>query len=249
MQNSEKYRFKDFTSDNYRRLLKIAKDKFVFKNYTNYSNSENFVLWRHDVDFSMHRALKLAEIEAEEGVNSTFFILLHSNFYNLMEEEISHLLRKIIDLGHDVGLHFDSHFYKISNENELDEKLIFEKNIIEYLYGIDVKSFCFHITNDFTLQCHKSHYAGLINAFSLEFQKNVPYCSDSNGYWRFSTLEEVLNSQEIKKLQVNTHPSLWQDEIMSPKQRVYRCAEIRAEKTKACYDSLLKQYKRENIDW
>jgi hypothetical protein len=247
--NSDKYNFSDFTSDNYRRLLKIAKNKFTFKSFSNYQNSEEFIIWRHDVDFSMHRALKLAQIEAEEGIKSTYFVLLHSEFYNLLEKEISELLKNIIELGHDVGLHFDSHYYNISNEKELEDKLLFEKTIIEGIFNIKINSFCFHINNDFTLKCNKANYAGLINAFSEIFQKEIAYCSDSNGYWRFKRLEDVLIDSEIKKLQVLTHPELWQDEIMSPKQRVYRCAELRAEKTKQWYDNVLKINGRENLDW
>jgi hypothetical protein len=249
LSNSEKYNFEDFTTGNYKRLLAIAKERYVFKNFTDYKDANEFIIWRHDVDFSMHRALKIAEIEAESGIRATYYILMHSEFYNLFEKEISDLVKKIIGLGHDIGLHFDSHYYDIKNETELESKLTFEKEILEQVFGITIKSFSFHITNDFIAKCNKPAYAGLINAFSEEFQKNISYCSDSNGYWRYQRLEDFLLKPPGKKLQVLTHPELWQDEVMSPKQRVYRCVDLRAEKTKNWYTDVLKANGRENIDW
>lgn len=249
MSNASTYHFSDFTTQNYSKLLTLAKTNFTFKTFNTFQNEPEFIIWRHDVDFSMHRALKMAQLEAEQGIQATYFILLHSEFYNLFEKEISHLLKQIIDLGHDIGLHFDSHYYNITSENDLESKLLFEKTIIENLFNVNITSFCFHINNTFTLQCHKTHYAGLLNAFSSYFQKQVAYCSDSNGYWRFKRLEEMLTDKSITQLQVLTHPELWQDEVMSPKQRVERCADLRAEKAKQWYNNTLINNGRKNIDW
>lgn len=249
MQNAEKYNFSDFTTENYRKLLRLAKKNYTFTTYQKHSEINKPIIWRHDVDFSMHRALKLAQIEKEEDVIATYYVLLHSEFYNLLEKEIFILVNKIIELGHPIGLHFDAKFYEMKDERELEEKLIFEKEFLEKIFPIKIDSFCFHITNDFTISCNKIKYAGMINAFSEYFEKQVGYCSDSNGYWRFKRLENVLTEASDNKLQVLTHPELWQDEIMPPKQRIYRCAELRAIKNKKWYDDILKHHGRENIDW
>jgi len=63
--------YNEFTEDNYRAIVKQAASKYLFVNY-GYKGSEFHVIWRHDVDFSVNRALKLAQIEAELGVNSTW---------------------------------------------------------------------------------------------------------------------------------------------------------------------------------
>jgi hypothetical protein len=42
---------------------------------------------------------------------------------------------------------------------------------------------------------------------------------------------------------------MWQDEVMSPKQRVERCIEGRAMKTRRWYDDVLRRAGRENVDW
>ena len=73
--------------------------------------SDRHVLWRHDVDVSMHRAARLAEIEAERGAVATYFVNPRSAFYNLRSPKSRRLLRRIRSLGHEIGLHFDAGAY------------------------------------------------------------------------------------------------------------------------------------------
>ena len=54
------YYFDDFTEDNYRQLIKLAKSNYNFIKYEDYNKKGKNLLWRHDIDFSVHRALKLA---------------------------------------------------------------------------------------------------------------------------------------------------------------------------------------------
>jgi len=42
---------------------------------------------RHDVDWSPKEALRVAQIEDELEIRSSFFFLLNSPFYNVFEEE------------------------------------------------------------------------------------------------------------------------------------------------------------------
>lgn len=248
MKNSDRYLFSDFTVQNYRNILAKAREKYVFKSFLEYSLDEDFIILRHDVDYSVHRAARLAEIEADLGIRSTYFILLHGEFYNVFEKKIADLVKAIIGMGHNIGLHFDSHFYAIQDESVLDEKLKFERNILEGLFEIKIRSFCFHITNPFTLACNKNEYAGMINAFSSFFQNDIGYCSDSNGYWRYKRLEDIIETHEFRHLQINLHPGWWQDEVMSPQSRIERCIEGRARYTKDLYLQTLTNTGRLSID-
>jgi hypothetical protein len=71
--NADRYHFSDFTRENFRRLLRLARERYTFRTYANFARDERFLLWRHDVDFSPHAARKLAEIEADEGIVATLF--------------------------------------------------------------------------------------------------------------------------------------------------------------------------------
>jgi hypothetical protein len=248
MAKAEKYNFADFTLNNYRNLLKLAKQKFIFRSYTNFDRDENFVIWRHDIDISAHCAYKLARIEAEEEIQTTYCLYIHSKFYNVFEYEITNLLKKIYDLGHHIGLHFCTDDYKLENSDLMVHYLIREKRILEELFGCEINIFSFHNPTPLAIQCDGWDYGGMINAYAGYFRKNVGYCSDSNGYWRFRRLEEVLLQSEDKRLQVLTHPVWWQEKAMSPKERVGRAIEGRSEKNKKQYKFLLTKFERKNID-
>lgn len=75
MTNREKYRFYDFTLDNYKRLVALALEKgFEFISYTDeFVRDRKDILWRHDVEFEPDIALKMAEIEHSLGADATCF--------------------------------------------------------------------------------------------------------------------------------------------------------------------------------
>lgn len=247
MKNNLNYGFKDFTTKNYKKLLKIAKNNFSFNTFTDFDKNKEFILWRHDVDFSVHRARKLAGIEAVEKIRATYFLHLHSGFYNLFEKEVRDLVLEIIKLGHEIGLHFDPDFYDLADEKSLERSLLFEEEIVRKIFKIKLKAFSFHNPGNKTLRFGKYVYAGMVNVYADYFRKNVTYVSDSNGYWRFDTLEDVLKGAEKKRLQVLTHPGWWQDKEMPPRERIKRCIEGRALKTASKYDYLMKKNRRKNI--
>jgi hypothetical protein len=129
------YFFEDFTIASYRCLLDIAKTNFEFTDYNCIDDSVRFILWRHDIDYSPHRALRLAEVEYERNVQATYFVWLHSNMYHFFEKEISDILQKIMDYGHNIGLHFDAGYYGILNEQELESHIRWERKILEKTIG------------------------------------------------------------------------------------------------------------------
>jgi hypothetical protein len=246
--NAERYHFRDFTRANYRRLIRIAKRTYAFRTYLTFDHAERFVLWRHDVDFSPHAALKLARIEAEEGVCSTYFVHLHSEFYNLLELEVSDCVQAISALGHDVGLHFDAAFCKVRNQAELVSALLRERRIVEEVFERPCLVMSFHNPTHEVAQYDRRSYAGMVNAASSYFKKSVGFCSDSNGYWRGRRLEDVLRAADDERLQVLTHAEMWPPVVMSPRKRVHRCIDGRALKTKRYYADLLKKNRRLDID-
>ncbi len=242
------YHFAYFTEKNYRKLLKLAKKNYAFKFFNSYSKPP-YVLWRHDVDCSVHRGLSLAKIEKELGVKSTYFFHLHSPYYNLLEEASHYRVKKILALGHEIGLHFELPFYpKIKTKNDLKEKLKFEKELVDDFFSVNVKVFSFH-NPEFAnaLKFDDDKIAGMINTYGKTIRKNNYYCSDSNGYWRFKRLEDVLKEHQESTLHVLTHPEWWQKQAMSPKERLYRCIEFRAKRNIETYNRGMKLLGRKNI--
>ncbi len=153
-------------------------------------------------------------------------------------------------MGHSIGLHLDSEDRVIQSESDLEKYLIQDRRMLEDFFDVEIKVFSFHNPTPFLLDNYRQwSYGGLINTYADYFQKEVGYCSDSNGYWRHRRLYDVLEKAEDSHLQVLTHPEWWQENTMSPKERIERCIQQRALRNWQYYDSTLKAAERLIIDW
>lgn len=238
---------KDFTVEHYTKLLELAKAQYTFIPYGEIALDQRFILWRHDCDFSLNRAKRLAVIEQEHKVRSTYFLNPHCEFYNLLEKEQAAIVEVILACGHDIGLHFDAAFYQTTSEDELDELVAKEAGWLKDWFGVEPTAFSFHNPDAFLLTCERDSYGGLINCYSRKFKDRIPYCSDSNGYWRYRRLHDVLEKAAEPCLQVLTHPGWWQDEPLYPRQRIFRSVHGRADAVMALYDNTLQAHGRENL--
>lgn len=241
------YHIDDFTVAEYRKILQLAKQNYQFETFDKISLTNRFILWRHDCDLSLNRALRLAMIENEESITATYFINPHCEFYNLLEKKQGAIINKILELGHHIGLHFDASFYDIHGENQLDDLVAKEAAWLRSWFGYNIHTFSFHNPTPFLLSCEKDSYGGLLNCYSSFFKDNVAYCSDSNGYWRFRRLRDVLTEAKEDHLQVLTHPGWWQETAMLPRDRVLRCFNGRAQAGMNDYDAFLQQNQRKNV--
>lgn len=244
---AKEFHFSDFTRGHYREILRLAKQNFIPRFFHDFRKDEPFILLRHDVDMSVPSALKLAEMEAEEGIHSTFFFHMHNEFYNLLEADIVDIIRKILDFGHQLGLHFDTHFYGIEEEEGLEASLLKEKQLLEDIFRGDIRVFSFHNTTPFTMNCTKHTYAGMINTYADYFQSQVEYCSDTNGYWRFKRLLDVMKDREIRRLHLLTHPVWWTGQEDYPRHKIWRTLAQNAQRVFTRYNDVLKHYGRKNI--
>ncbi len=205
------------------------------------------MLWRHDCDYSLNRSLRLAQLESQESVNSTYFLNPHCEFYNLLEKRQTEIVEKILLLGHDIGLHFDAAYYDIESEDQLDALVKREAGWLKNWFDVEPVAFSFHNPTQFLLSCERATYGGLINCYSRTLKTAIPYCSDSNGYWRFRRLREVLESAQDPCLQVLTHPGWWQETPLHPRERIFRSVYGRAHSVMNHYDHGLQTHERKNL--
>lgn len=248
--NRVEYLFDYFTLANYKSLLELALEKgFCFIVFTdNFLADRKDILWRHDVEFSPDIALKMAQIEHDLGVKATYFFQIHSEFYNIFDCYFSDILKKIKLLGHEVGLHFDAHYYGVKTENELTRFIELDKNYFEQVFDCHLSVFSFHNTNSFILKCEDYEYGGLVNVYSKYFKERFRYCADSTGYWRYEVLDELLKDSSVRHLQVLTHDAMWSTEVLSPRKRVMKSIQDNADRIKRQYDDLLPMLGAKNID-
>ena len=236
----------DFTEVEYRRLLRAAAERYAFEPFGTEAEVSH-VLWRHDVDLSVHRARRLAEIEHQEGCRATYFFGLHSNFYNLLEGDVVTLAREICAAGHWAGLHLDAGFWNPTGVADIHEAALWERGVLERLLGVPVSAVSFH-NPEFqgVLGIDVDELAGMTNAYGATIVRKYEYVSDSNGYWRFRSLRAVLDAAP-PRVHVLTHPEWWQVETLPPRQRVVRCIAGRAAAAQYRYDDELARAGRENI--
>lgn len=244
--NNDAGKIEDFTEDNYVKVLIQAKSNYEFVSFVEIDWSKKFILWRHDIDFSINRALSLAKIESKLGIVATYFVHLQSNFYNPFELSQTRILRQIVDLGHRVGLHFDASYHSVSHESQLDELIYSEAKIVNKYFGCAIDAFSFHNPLPLHLRWQRDTYADLVNCYSKTFAERVDYCSDSNGYWRYRNILDVVTEAKKSYLQVLTHPGHWQKTEMHPRERVFRCALGRLRNTMEQYDMALLSHGRSN---
>ena len=244
---TQDFHIEDFTEEHYRVILKDTQQSYSFEPFWTLCGDDH-ALWRHDIDLSVHRAARIAAIESELGVTSTYFFLLHSEFYNLLERSVVETARRIVELGHWIGLHFDLAFYgAMIGRKELEEALHHERDLLERMLGSQVRVFSFHNPEwGNALSLRTDMMAGMVNAYGHHITSTYRYVSDSDGYWRFQRLAEVVRSKP-PRLHVLTHPEWWQPEALRPRDRVKRCLEGRSQRALESYDDRMRMMNRINV--
>ena len=89
----------DFSLAHYRELLRAAGDGgYRWAGFDAPPSAGDLIL-RHDVDLSLDGALAVAEVEAEEGAWSTWFLMTRSVFYNLASSEGERAVSRLRELA------------------------------------------------------------------------------------------------------------------------------------------------------
>ena len=240
----------DFTEDNYRELLEIAADRYRFIGFDDaFTTEAPSVLWRHDIDCSVHRARRLAALEAARGLRATYFVLPGSRFYNMFESGPRQLLQEIAADGHHVGLHFDPDTLadRARDLTAVEKRVVWEAGVLERLFQAPVSAVSIHNPDSSLPWLHLSRLGGLINTYGALLTKRFSYASDSNGIWRHRRLMDVVVRDAPPYLHVLTHPVWWVQEPTLARARIRRAVEGRARRVMQDYDHDLAHYGRQNV--
>lgn len=164
---------------------------------------------RHDVDIDISKAYEMAVIEKSLKIKSTYFFLTTSKLYNCLEKSNRDMIKKISDLGHQIGLHFDLSNLKKNSFKKNEKKFDLEKRILENCIGREIKTISFHKPGINGIP-KGIYYNEMINVYSSIFIKKILYYSDSKGDWRFGIPTKDKNILDNKKsIQLLIHPVWW----------------------------------------
>lgn len=173
-----------------------------------------FVILRHDVDFSLRGAVRIATIEDNLGVRATYFFHLRSPLYNLFSEYASLSLAQIKKMEHDICLHFDIGLY----EDEYQGSLLDELNIFKKFYPFcNPQIISFHRVGKRASSLKDLRMPNdIIHTYQEVFFNTIAYYSDSGGQWRHGNPLESDDFSRRKPMQLVTHPMWWTEDGIDP---------------------------------
>ena len=73
-----------FSYDEYRKIIKSIQESGKQATFEEAIEMQEFVIMRHDVEFSVDRAYQLSKVEKEMDFTSTYFFQWTNNSYNLL---------------------------------------------------------------------------------------------------------------------------------------------------------------------
>ncbi len=202
-----------FTYDSYIGLIHRLKSKgYQFTDYYKWPEVPQPVIFRHDIDQDIGKALKLARIEKEENVKSTYFVLLTSEFYNVFADKNACMLREISSMGHDIGLHFDEMNDPsiVGNNDKIIEKIIMEADVLMRALNIKIGVVSMHQPSKDILDADLE-IPGIVNSYGKLFFKDFKYVSDSRRRWR-EPIDEYVDQSSYQRLHILTH-AFWYNEV------------------------------------
>jgi len=227
----------DFTLHTYRRLLLALKDaRYNFLTFESYCRQkenktlpERFVILRHDVDTKAYNALRIAKIEKELGIKSSYY------FRVVPQSNKAEIIREIVAIGHEIGYHYED--LSLCKGNLSDAIRHFEKQLVYFRTYYPVKTICMHgspaskIDNrDIWKHLHYKNY-GILGEpyFDIDYKK-IFYITDTGRAWdgdkfnvrdkvdsnfdvHFHSTKDIIKAIENQELphhfMINTHPHRW----------------------------------------
>lgn len=202
-----------FSYSEYMSIIEYYKLNHSIMDFSHVSiETEQYCVIRHDVEFSVDRALSLAQFESNVlDINSTYLFQIRNNCYNLASDVNLEKIYAIHALGHKVGLHI--HLGLACKDDELNDYILNEAQLFEALTGLKVDRFSYHRPNASILKDYLE-IPGLINCYDKKFfhhydiphnNLDVKYFTDSRHSWQHGhPLQE-----KHQKVQILTHPYSW----------------------------------------
>jgi hypothetical protein len=180
-----------FSTEHYRKLLRAAAaGGYRWAGFDDAPRSGDLIL-RHDVDLSLEAAVALAEVEAQEGAWSTWFLMTRSVFYNLASAEGERTIERLLALGHRIGHH------AVWPHVDLESALWAERFDPVVAWHNPDPEFM------------QAEIPGAVNVMRPPFFDPERYRSDSNQHWRHGCPHEELAAGAFDWLQLLTHPVIW----------------------------------------
>ena len=205
-----------FSFNDYREIIRIIKETGRYCTFDEAKDKDEFIIMRHDVEYSVDRAYALSKVEESMDFRSTFFFQWTNNSYNILSRKNRDILTDMHERGQNIGLHFALN--GMTDMRTIRDRIKQEINMLSDMLGFEINSFSIHRPSPSVL-AEDIKLNGILNAYQDEFftfdpkaspqsQLEVKYMSDANHIWRYGYPdEETINKHD--KIQILTHPFAW----------------------------------------
>lgn len=207
----------EFSYQYYEHMLKTAlKKNFIISSFVKFNiHNPKTIILRHDVDYTMNGVLDFASIEHDLGISATYLFRIHADEYNLFSPINYSALEQLKQMGHEIGLHFET--MNIGRSINMDptvlltkEKIILETILDEPVFTCSEHRELSGIVHQTPL-FHKEHnpynFGFDFYAMDPKYSKNMKYLSDSNANWREGDLLQHIDYHD--RFQILIHPDWW----------------------------------------
>jgi hypothetical protein len=146
-------------------------------------------------------------MEKDLGCFATYYVLL-TGHYNAMSHDNAQVLKDLVGMGHEVGLHYDLECYPKDPERSLS-RLKTELGLLSDAIGEPVRTISTH--EPFKFPDPFLTLDGYLHPQDPRLQQGLVFISDSCRMWRDATLLRCFGSDRPSRVLLTTHPELWMD--------------------------------------
>lgn len=215
----------DFRYTYFRQLLHTVRARFSAHTLSDATevlpnNGTPILFLRHDVKISLRKALRMAEIENEYGLPASYMVRADSPLYSLDERQARIQLLEIVQMGHEVGLHFDlarETRQSLSYLRLIEAEIHAASERLEQIICRPVRSLSFQRSipllsgGPLLLNGRVNADAGELRAWSI---------SDAGGFCNDGEPIAQITAQSGPALQIILHPIWWGERHVLAPQRL-----------------------------
>lgn len=225
---------REFTLSAYKSILESFREAaYVFTPFEDFllNPGQKTVVLRHDVDRFPLQTLKMARMEAENGVSATYYFRIIPSVFK------PEIIKEVAALGHEIGYHYED--LSLCGGDFKKSIAHFEENLAKLRAFYPVKTICMHGSplskwdNKTIWQHYDYRQFGILadTSFDIDYNK-VFYISDNGRAWNRTSvsvrdkvdshfnipiknsghlIELVKNNQLPATVMINAHPDTFFD--------------------------------------
>jgi hypothetical protein len=226
----------DFTLEKYRRFCQVLLEKYAVypvHEYLAKNPAGHTAVLRHDVDRKILNSLRIAELEHEMGIRSTFYFRYPYTFR-------PEIMQRIQEMGHEIGYHYE---VLAKAGGDINKAIIlFEQELGALQAVCDIKTICMHgspmsrYDNRDLWKSYDYKNFGIDGEAYLSFKEvSFQYFTDTGRSWNrkhsvrdtmpgsagnlpsVKTTENLINwirKAEAEKIYVVVHPERWSANLL-----------------------------------